>query len=125
MALTLRAADPPAVTVALSGWVWIVGMLPEANWICADLFDIWQDLPRDFDSVIGNPPFGRLMTDRKAPRYTGPEFELKIIDIAGHLGTFGMFILPQGSTPFRYSGAQYYQRDIVGAARQAGCDQVR
>src|SRR5205085_9045150 len=36
--------------------------------------------------------------------------ELKIVDIAGHLGTIGMFILPQGSTPFRYSGAQYYQR---------------
>jgi SAM-dependent methyltransferase len=85
-------------------------LLPEANWICADLFDIWRDLPRDFDSVIGNPPFGRLMTDRKAPRYTGPEFELKIVDIAGHLGAFGMFILPQGSTPFRYSGAPYYQR---------------
>ncbi len=85
-------------------------LLPEANWICADIFDLWNDLPRDFDSVIGNPPFGRLMTDRKALRYTGGEFELKIVDIAGHLGTFGAFILPQGSTPFRYSGAQYYQR---------------
>jgi hypothetical protein len=101
-------------------------LLPEANWICADLFDIWQDLPRDFDSVIGNPPFGRLMTDRKAPRYTGAEFELKIIDIAGHLGTYGMFILPQGSTPFRYSGAMYaaisrYRATVFGARFSSAC----
>ena len=85
-------------------------LLPEARWICADVFDVWQDLPRDFSTVIGNPPFGRLMTDRKAPRYTGPEFELKIVDIAAHLGAYGAFILPQNSTPFRYSGAPYYQR---------------
>ena len=85
-------------------------LLPEATWICADVFDVWRDLPRDFSTVIGNPPFGRLMTSRKAPRYTGPEFELKIVDIAAHLGSHGVFILPQNSTPFRYSGAQYYQR---------------
>jgi hypothetical protein len=85
-------------------------LLPEATWICADLFDVWKDLPRDFDTVISNPPFGRLMTDRKAPRYTGAEFELKIVDIAAHLGNYGVFILPQGSTGFRYSGAQYYER---------------
>jgi SAM-dependent methyltransferase len=85
-------------------------LLPEANWICADIFDIWRDLPRDFDSVIGNPPFGRVMTDRKAPRYTGAECELKILDIASHLATYGTFILPQSSTPFRFSGVPYYRR---------------
>ncbi|SAL84899.1 hypothetical protein AWB68_07485 [Caballeronia choica] len=106
-------------------------LLPEATWICADVFDVWRDLPCDFDTVISNPPFGRLMTDRKAPRYTGPEFELKIVDIAAHLGTFGAFILPQASTGFRYSGAQYYERtDSPKAAKfladtglqfEAGC----
>lgn len=85
-------------------------LLPEATWICADAFDVWQDLSSDFSTVIGNPPFGRLMTDRKAPRYTGPEFELKIVDVAAHLGSYGVFILPQNSTPFRYSGAPYYRR---------------
>jgi hypothetical protein len=85
-------------------------LLPEATWICADVFDVWQDLPRDFRTVIANPPFGRVMAGRKAPRYTGPEFELKIVDIAAHLGNYGVFILPQNSTPFRYSGAQFYQR---------------
>lgn len=50
------------------------------------------------------------MADRKAPRYSGPEFELKIVDVAAHLGSYGVFILPQGSTPFRYSGVQYYHR---------------
>jgi predicted RNA methylase len=85
-------------------------LLPEATWICADVFDVWRELPRDFSSVIGNPPFGRLMTDRKAPRYAGTEFELKILDIAAYLGAYGAFILPQNSTPFRYSGARYYQR---------------
>jgi hypothetical protein len=85
-------------------------LLPEATWICGDVFDVWQELPRAFSTVIGNPPFGRLMTDRKAPRYSGPEFELKIVDVAAHLGSYGAFILPQNSTPFRYSGAQYYQR---------------
>ncbi|MGA7634654.1 MAG: hypothetical protein WCB11_28140 [Terriglobales bacterium] len=43
-------------------------LLPEATWICGDVFDVWQELPRNFSCVVGNPPFGRLMTDRKAPR---------------------------------------------------------
>lgn len=85
-------------------------ILPEANWICGDVFEIWQDLPRDFETVISNPPFGRIQTNGKAPRYTGPEFELKIVDIAAHLGRFGTFILPQGSSGFRYSGARYFER---------------
>jgi hypothetical protein len=85
-------------------------LLPEANWICGDVFDIWRVLPTDFDCVIANPPFGRILADRRAPRYTGPEFEFKLIDIAAHLGSYGVFILPQNSTPFHYSGAQYYQR---------------
>jgi hypothetical protein len=85
-------------------------VLPEATWICADVFDVWQELPRDFDTVISNPPFGRLMSDCKAPRYSGAEFELKIVDIAAHLGNYGVFILPQASAGFRYSGAQYYER---------------
>ena len=64
-------------------------LLPEAEWICADIFDVWQDLPRDFTTAIANPPFGNIRHAGKAPRYSGPEFEYKIIDIAGHLATYG------------------------------------
>jgi hypothetical protein len=84
-------------------------LLPEAEWICADIFDIWRDLPR-FTTAIGNPPFGKIRHAGNAPRYTGSEFEYKIIDIAAHLADYGAFIVPQMSAPFRYSGAQYYQR---------------
>lgn len=97
-------------------------LLPEATWICGDVFDVWQELPRDFDTVISNPPFGRLQTSRKAPRYTGPEFELKIVDIAAHLGSYGVFILPQGSAGFRYSGAQYYERTNDAKSAQLHTD---
>jgi hypothetical protein len=65
------------------------------------------------------------------PRYTGPEFEYKIIDIAAHLASYGAFILPQMSAPFRYSGAQYYHRsendkyrrfaEQTGINLEAGC----
>jgi hypothetical protein len=106
-------------------------LLPEAAWLCADIFDIWQDLPRDFTTAIANPPFGAVRHTGKAPRYSGSEFEYKIIDIAGHLATYGAFIVPQMSAPFRLSGAQYYQRnehekyrrlvDQTGIHLEAGC----
>ena len=71
------------------------------------------------------------MHSGKAPRYSGPEFEYKIIDIAGHLSAYGVFIVPQMSAPFRLSGAQYYQRnehekymrlvEQTGIQLEAGC----
>jgi hypothetical protein len=85
-------------------------LLPEAEWICADIFAVWRDLPRDFTTAIANPPFGNIRHAGKAPRYSGTEFEYKIIDIAAHLADYGVFIIPQMSAPFRYSGAPYYQR---------------
>lgn len=106
-------------------------LLPEAAWICADIFQIWQDLPRNFTTSISNPPFGAVKHDGKAPRFTGPEFEYKIMDIASHLAEYGAFIVPQMSAPFRYSGAQYYQRNEhdryrklvnqTGIELEAGC----
>jgi 16S rRNA G1207 methylase RsmC len=50
-------------------------VLPEAEWICADLFALPADLcgiERDFDVVISNPPFGRTPRSGRGPRYTGP-----------------------------------------------------
>jgi predicted RNA methylase len=85
-------------------------LLPEAEWICADIFDIWRDLPRDFTCAIANPQLGGQKQAGKAPRYTGSEFEYKIIVIDAHLAGYGAFIIPQNSAPFRYSGAPYYQR---------------
>ncbi len=106
-------------------------LLPEAEWVCADIFEIWRDLPRDFTSAIANPPFGIQKQAGKAPRCTGAEFEYKIIDIAAHLAEYGAYILPQNSAPFRYSGAAYYQRHeqerylkfagLTGIHLDAGC----
>ena len=83
-------------------------ILPEATWICADIFEIWRGLER-FDSAIANPPFGKIQTDGKAPYYSGADFEYKIIDIAARIADYGTFIIPQQSAPFRFSGAQCYQ----------------
>lgn len=85
-------------------------LLPEATWICADVFDPDLDLGH-FDSAISNPPFGRKKTTHlKTGNYTGSDFEYLIIDLASRIADFGTFIIPQNSAPFKYSGAQYYQR---------------
>lgn len=65
-----------------------------------------------FDFVISNPPFGKIKTttDENGLRYTGSEFEYKIIDLANQISPNGAFIIPSMSAPFKYSGAPYYQR---------------
>lgn len=86
-------------------------LLPEATWVCGDVTDaeLIKSLGH-FDYAIGNPPFGKIKTgQRRAPRYTGAEFELQVIDIASDIADQGVFIIPQGSTPFRYSGTQFYE----------------
>ena len=88
-------------------------LLPEATWICADIGEVWKDLGR-FDCAYGNPPFGRQNFIRNAPRYTGPEGEYKVIDIASRIADYGAFIIPQQSAPFRYSGVQCYDRHDSG-----------
>lgn len=93
-------------------------LLPEATWVVGSIFDVLEmDLGR-FDIAISNPPFGRInRPDGKgAPRYTGGEFEFHVIDIAAHLADYGVFILPQMSAGFRYSGSQHYQRETSGKA---------
>ena len=86
-------------------------LLPEANWINANVGDVWRELG-PFDCAIGNPPFGRTGGAKlQSPIYSGAEFEYKVIDIASHLASYGAFIIPQGSAPFRYSGVQCYDRN--------------
>lgn len=93
-------------------------IVPEATWICADVFDVLgMDLGR-FDTAISNPPFGRVKRSegKGAPRYTGAEFEFHVIDIAVHLASSGTFIVPQMSAGFNYSGRSCYERQTSGKA---------
>jgi len=84
-------------------------MLPEATWICGSIFD----LPNlgHFDTAISNPPFGNIKTGGgEKGQYTGSKFEYRTIEIASQLADFGVFIIPQQSAGFRFSGARYYER---------------
>lgn len=79
-------------------------IVPEARWIVGSVFDLPADLGR-FDFAIGNPPFGATPRDAKAPRYTGKDFELHVIDVASGIADFGVFIVPQLTAGFKYSGS--------------------
>jgi len=91
-------------------------LLPEATWICADVLDVLDMDLGHFDYAISNPPFGNIKRTRNAPRYTGKDFEFHVIDIAAHLADYGVFIVPQMSAGFKYSGQRNYSRDTEGKA---------
>lgn len=83
-------------------------ILPEATWLCCDVFQ----LPEigHFQCAIANPPFGAARRNGRAPRYHGARFEYHVIDVASDLADDGVFLLPQDSSPFRYSGRPYYEQ---------------
>lgn len=84
-------------------------VLPEAEWICMDALSYTSTEP--FDIVYGNPPFGKIKTsDVKTGKYSGSEFEYKVIEHGSTLAPYGVWIVPQGSAGFVYSGAQCYER---------------
>lgn len=85
-------------------------LLPEATWINASIFDqkALMDLPI-FKQAISNPPFGRFETSTVDMKYKGNEFEFLTIEIASKISEEGTLILPQQSTPFKYSGNKYYE----------------
>lgn len=86
-------------------------LLPEAMWVEASVFDL-PDLGR-FDCAIANPPFGATpRTAGRAPRYSGKDFEYHVIDIASDLADYGVFIVPQMSAPFSYSGRPCFERTL-------------
>lgn len=91
-------------------------LLPEAEWIHADVLDVLDLDLGHFDSAISNPPFGNIKRNKNAPRYTGKDFEFHVIDIASHLADYGTFIVPQMSAGFNYSGRQSYERQKEGKA---------
>ncbi|MCG2611501.1 methyltransferase [Flavobacterium sp. SM15] len=85
-------------------------LLPEANWINASIFD-YKEFGH-FKQAISNPPFGKIKTGLPTDlnlKYKGSEFDLMTIDIASQIADYGVFILPQASTPFLYSGQPFYQ----------------
>ena len=86
-------------------------LLPDATWICANVFDVQELGLGHFDTAIANPPFGNVNRHGySAPRYCGADFAYHVIDIASDIADYGAFILPQGTAPFRYSGVPFYQR---------------
>jgi hypothetical protein len=86
-------------------------VLPEATWICADVFDVpTMDLGGAFDVALANPPYGAVARGgRTAPRYTGSRFEYHVIDIAAEVARHGVFLIPQEMAPFRHSGHRNFE----------------
>ncbi|RDS85919.1 methyltransferase [Dyella psychrodurans] len=89
-------------------------VLPEAEWIVADVFSLVQrkDLGA-FDLAVSNPPYGRLKRTSGGPRYRGGLFEYHVIDVASHLAEQGVFLIPQTSSPCRFSGAAAQRGDWI------------
>lgn len=92
-------------------------LLPDATWIRASIFDVLDMGLGRFDVAISNPPFGRINRDGgTSPVYTGSEFEFHVIDIASQIAAYGVFLLPQESAGFKYSGNQCFERQTSGKA---------
>ncbi|WP_051047153.1 methyltransferase [Nocardia asiatica] len=92
-------SDPEFVAVGMK-------LVPEATWVCADVFEVGRQRWRLFDTAIANPPFGPRPRTGNAPGYRGPRFEYHVIALASHLARHGVFLVPQTSAPFHYSGSQ-------------------
>lgn len=86
-------------------------LLPEVNWICADLADLNLQELGYFDCAISNPPFGNVPSLKKlsSPRYTGSEAHYKVIDIACVMANSVAAIIPQQSCSFAYSGVRQFR----------------
>ena len=90
-------------------------VMPDAQWIHADVFK--AELGR-YSFAISNPPFGAIPAPTFTGRYTGGQFEYKLIELASRIADYGAFILPQTSAPFRYSGQPCFQQDENEKARK-------
>ena len=107
-------------------------VMPDAEWIHADAFGDWIRKHGRFDVAISNPPFGnRVKSAAVGGRYQGGTFEYKVIELASRIADYGVFIVPQQSAPFRYSGSQRYERcpsvecqkfmSVTGIELEANC----
>lgn len=78
-------------------------ILPEANWIHSSIFEL-DAIGNGYDIAISNPPFGKIKTGNlPEAKYKGAEFEFKAMEIASMISKHGVFLVPQGSTPFIFS----------------------
>ena len=89
-------------------------IVPDAEWIVGSVFDM-PDLGR---WAISNPPFGAIPAPGFKGKYTGSQFEYRLIELASRMADFGAFILPQMSAPFRYSGQQSFSYEEGDKARK-------
>lgn len=90
-------------------------LFPEAHWIHGDITnqglmaEILEDYG-EFDCVVSNPPFGRIAANKvEWAGYKGSNFEYKAIAVARTMAKRGLFIAPQNSVPFKYSGNRYME----------------
>ncbi|MGW4527795.1 hypothetical protein [Amycolatopsis sp. NPDC004378] len=87
-------------------------VMPDARWICADIMTIpalREDIG-EFDCAVSNPPYGaipRAVTETSG--YRGRKFEYHAIALAAMIARRGVFLIPQTSAPFRYSGVPRYE----------------
>jgi hypothetical protein len=104
-------------------------IVPEAEWIVGSVFEL-GNVGR-FRWAISNPPFGAITAHGFKGKYTGSQFEYRVIELASRVAEFGAFILPQMSAPFRYSGQPCYRaeegdkprkfREQTGIVMEPGC----
>jgi hypothetical protein len=120
-------APPPEIVCVEKNPAYVqVGrkVVPEATWICADVFDLPAMNIGMFDTAIANPPFGHTARSGSGPRYRGRPFEFHIIDLASSLADNGVFFIPQSSAPFEVSGVserRYVDRPVyTDFRRQTG-----
>lgn len=92
-------------------------LLPEATWICSDALDpaLLSSLGH-FDCAISNPPFGRIHSPYRR-NYSSSQFEYMVIEAAASIADAGVFIIPQISAPFVYSGTNNVRWRETGPAR--------
>lgn len=87
-------------------------IVPNATWIVSSAFEVDYSSLGIFDVAISNPPFGNIKEDGFKGKYTGSNFEHKIIELASRIARYGVFIIPQNSASFEYSGKRNYQERI-------------
>lgn len=115
-AILRRYPDAKVVCVEINPEYVEIGkrLVPEAEWYCMDVTDVCRlKALGGFHCAISNPPFGRVASfkGKGSPAYRGGEAEYKVIDVAGVIANYGIFIVPQQSSGFRYSGVQCYERN--------------
>jgi len=81
-------------------------IVPEAQWIVGDALTMDLSALGHFSVAISNPPFGRPATRAAGVRHN---FEFAVIERASRLADLGVFIVPQTSAPFEYSGHQNFR----------------